>query len=68
MLRPVRLLVFWSDQTVHEVLPNVGNLKETASRRIALTLWFVSEEEEGIGDEVHPLASVRREHFPPFQR
>jgi len=58
-----RLVLFWSDQVVHEVLANVADIS-SSSDRFALTLWLVSESSEGICDPQHPLAVTKREHFP----
>jgi len=32
--------------------------------RYALTLWLVSESDDGVCDETHPLAETKRGHFP----
>jgi Rps23 Pro-64 3,4-dihydroxylase Tpa1-like proline 4-hydroxylase len=61
-----RLVMFWSDQIVHEVLENYGVLGEENSKRFALTLWLVSENEECIADQNHPLSKIRFEHFPEY--
>ena len=60
-----KAVIFWSDQIVHEVLANMGESNDPASRRFALTLWLVSSTEEGIADPTHPLADVRLGHFLP---
>ena len=59
-----RLLLFWSDQVVHEVLENLGDPQTSKNHRYALTIWMVSENSQGICDENHPLSSHKREHFP----
>jgi hypothetical protein len=38
--------------------------KDDASRRFALTIWLVTENTSAVGDDDHPLAAVRHEHFP----
>ena len=57
-----RLLLFWSDQVVHEVLPCWD--ESEVGRRFALTLWLVSENTDLIGGaQDHPLRSIREGHF-----
>jgi hypothetical protein len=58
-----RLVFFWSDQIVHEVLSNTAELS-ASSDRYALTLWLVTEDPSSVCDPDHPLAKVKHEHFP----
>lgn len=73
------LVVFWSDQVVHEVLPNSSPKSESRElregegssteldrgARHALTLWLVAEPDrkDTIAEPDHPLACTREEHF-----
>ena len=51
-----RLVLFWSDMMVHEVLANTSNRD-----RYALTLWLVAVDEGNIND---PLRGQMSDHFP----
>lgn len=57
-----RLVVFWSDMVVHEVLPCLCDHEH----RYALTLWLVTDDRSSIGHNAHPtLLALRDAHFPP---
>ena len=51
-----RLVCFFADRVVHEVLPAVAD-------RWALTLWFVGQDAECAADRAG--AGLRAAHFPP---
>ena len=57
-----RMVTFWADQLVHEVLPCFDSSE--AGHRYALTLWLVSENLASICDDRHPHAHARHAHFP----
>lgn len=56
-----RLVMFWSDLLVHEVLPCWDEGPE--GQRFALTLWMVTDDEKNIASQWHPLYPHREVHF-----
>uniref|UniRef100_A0A7S0ZD96 Prolyl 4-hydroxylase alpha subunit domain-containing protein n=1 Tax=Timspurckia oligopyrenoides TaxID=708627 RepID=A0A7S0ZD96_9RHOD len=55
-----RLVAFWSDSLVHEVLPMEGELSKE-QRRYALTIWFCTDSVT----HIHDLdLKVKQIHFP----
>ena len=60
-----RVVMFWSDLCVHEVLPNLAPRGDRArGDRYALTLWLVSSSNSQICDETQPAWKTVLAHFP----
>ena len=57
-----RLLVFWSDIMVHEVLPSLS--EDADDRRYTFTIWFSSDNPRAIADPTDALYRLRTMHFP----
>ena len=57
-----RLLLFWSDLLVHEVLPCFDT--EAHAHRFTLTLWFASDNPLAIGNPTDALYPLRQAHYP----
>ena len=53
-----RLLLFWSDLIVHEVLPSWGE------HRYTFTFWFSSDNPICIGNPRDPMYALREAHYP----
>ena len=64
-----RLVAFFADQLVHEVLPTRAPTggAEPPPLRFAHTLWFVGDlgARDGLCDERRPGSALRDAHFPP---
>ena len=60
-----RVVMFWSDLCVHEVLPNLAPRGDRArGDRYALTLWLVSGSGSQICDTAQPAWQTVLAHFP----
>jgi hypothetical protein len=67
-----RLLLFWSDLLVHEVLPmhapvgaaTAGDSSDARHHRHTFTLWLTSENDGSLLDEQSPLYPLRVAHYP----
>lgn len=60
-----RLVMFWSDLCVHEVLANLAPRGDREhGDRYAMTLWFVSDDSGRICDNSGPAWQVVLDHFP----
>lgn len=60
-----RVVLFWSDLIVHEVLPNLAPRGDRVrGDRYALTLWLVSGCQSQICDESQPAWQTVLAHFP----
>jgi len=57
-----RLLLFWSDLLVHEVLPCFET--EAHGHRYTFTMWFASDNMLVIGDPSDALHPLRQAHYP----
>lgn len=57
-----RLLVFWSDLLVHEVLPSWKSQED--AHRCTLTVWLTSDNPQVLLDGTDPLHALRTAHFP----
>lgn len=57
-----RLLLFWSDLLVHEVLPSWSS--DRSSHRYTFTVWLTSENHGRIVDWRDPQFRLRLAHFP----
>lgn len=60
-LEPVgdRLLLFWSDLIVHEVLPSRGE-----AHRYTFTFWFASDNPACIAQPTDAHWALREAHYP----
>jgi len=65
-----RLLLFWSDLLVHEVLPmhvpagGAADDSDARHHRHTFTLWIASENDGSLLDEHSPLYPLRVAHYP----
>ena len=60
--QPDRLLLFWSDLLVHEVLPSWGEGDE--QHRYTFTVWLVTQNAAELVDRRGPLYPLRVMYFP----
>ena len=57
-----RLVLFWSDLVVHEVLPCFET--QPHGHRYTFTLWLTSDNPLVIGNPTDPLHALRETHYP----
>ena len=57
-----RLVLFWSDLIVHEVLPSWS--QDQHAHRYTFTMWLSAENFKTIADATDPLYPLREAHYP----
>ena len=60
-----RLILFWSDLMVHEVLPmRVAGVDGSEYHRHTFTVWLTTENGASLADALSPLYPLRMVHYP----
>jgi len=59
-----RVVIFWSDTCVHEVLANTNDAANPDRHRWALTVWLVSDSDQKLCDMASSEMKAIHAHFP----